>query len=223
MAKTLFPEGIAPLVEGYLRQSSAMHSHACPRQVLGIRMGLLAGRLLDIPVPQTEKRLLTIAETDGCAVDGIGVATNCWVGRRTLRIEDYGKVAATFVDTKTSRAVRIVPSEESRTAALAMGGGEGSRFERYLAGYMVLPEDLLFLTQPVELRTPVEKIISKMSKRAFCARCGEEINNEREVVNGGLTLCQSCAGHSYYGTLPEMAQARLVMDSDDDAHASHDH
>lgn len=72
-------------MEAYLRQSSEMHSHACPRQVLGIRMGILAGKLLDIPVPQTDKRLLTITETDGCAADGVSVATTCSVGRRTLR------------------------------------------------------------------------------------------------------------------------------------------
>jgi formylmethanofuran dehydrogenase subunit E len=45
--------------------------------------------------------LLTILETDGCAADGVSAATGCWVGRRTLRVEDFGKVAATFVDTQT--------------------------------------------------------------------------------------------------------------------------
>ena len=92
MAKIAIPEGIAPKVELSLRQSSEMHSHAWPRLVLSIRMGILAGKLLEIPVPQTDKRLLTIMETDGCAADGVSVATNCWVGRRPLRIEDYGKI-----------------------------------------------------------------------------------------------------------------------------------
>ena len=69
---------------------------------------------LGIEVPQTDKRLLTIVKTDGCDTDGIAVATGCYVGRRTMRVLDFGKVAATFVDTQTGWAVRVVPSSNSR-------------------------------------------------------------------------------------------------------------
>jgi formylmethanofuran dehydrogenase subunit E len=65
----------------------------------GVQMGRLAAELLGLDLPQSDKRLLTIVETDGCFTTGLSVATNCWVGRRTMRVEDYGKVAATFVDT----------------------------------------------------------------------------------------------------------------------------
>src|SRR5439155_26987565 len=84
-----------------LAATAALRHHLCPRQVIGARMGLLAGELLGLELPQADKRLLVIVETDGCAADGVAVACNCWVGRRTLRVEDYGKVAATFVDTHT--------------------------------------------------------------------------------------------------------------------------
>jgi formylmethanofuran dehydrogenase subunit E len=43
-------------------------------------MGLYAGEILNLDLPQSDKRLYTIMETDGCASDGIAVATNCWVG-----------------------------------------------------------------------------------------------------------------------------------------------
>ena len=51
-------------------------------------------------LPQTDKRLYTFVETDGCFADGVMVATGCSLGHRTLRLIDYGKVAATFVDTR---------------------------------------------------------------------------------------------------------------------------
>ena len=92
-----------------LEQSAAMHHHLCPRQVLGARLGLLAGAELGLSLPQSDKRLLTIVETDGCFVDGVSVATGCTVGHRTLRVEDYGKVAATCIDTQTGRALRLAP------------------------------------------------------------------------------------------------------------------
>ncbi|MBI3177949.1 MAG: formylmethanofuran dehydrogenase, partial [Chloroflexi bacterium] len=69
-----------------LEVSAALHRHLCPRQVLGVRMGMLAGEVLGLDLPQGDKRLFTIVETDGCASDGIATATNCWVGRRTLRV-----------------------------------------------------------------------------------------------------------------------------------------
>ena len=104
-------------LEQLLEELARSHKHLCPRQVLGVRMGLYGGELLGLPVPQTDKRLITFVETDGCAADGVSTATNCWVGRRTLRVLDYGKVAATFVDAQTGRAVRLAPRAEIRTQA----------------------------------------------------------------------------------------------------------
>jgi formylmethanofuran dehydrogenase subunit E len=181
-----------------LQASSALHRHLCPRQVLGVRMGLLAGECLGLAVPQANKRLYAIVETDGCAADGIAVATNCWVGRRTLRVEDLGKVAATFVDTQTGRAVRVVPRRAARLAARALAPEARNTWEAQLLGYQRLPAEQLLAAQPVSLKTPIEVLISRAGHRVQCERCGEEILNEREVRQAGRVLCRTCAGHGYY-------------------------
>lgn len=181
-----------------LEESAALHRHLCPRQVLGVRMGMLAGGVLGLELPQTNKRLFTIAETDGCAVDGISVAANCWVGRRTLRLEDYGKVAATFVDTHTGQAIRIVPCAEARSRAHAYAPEARNKWEAQLLGYQRMPTTELLTIQPVRLRTPIERLISRPGLKVICEICGEEIMNEREVHHEGATLCQACAGESYY-------------------------
>src|SRR5687768_11979454 len=93
-----------------LEKSAESHKHLCPRQILGVRMGLLAGDLLGLELPQKNKRLIVFVETDGCFVDGITVSTGCSMGHRTMRLMDYGKVAATFVDSQSNRAFRIAPS-----------------------------------------------------------------------------------------------------------------
>lgn len=185
-----------------LEETSQYHRHLCPRQVLGIRMGLLAGEALGLEVPQPldGKRLLTIAETDGCAADGLSVATNCWVGRRTLRIEDFGKVAATFVDTKTGQAVRVVPRNTSREDAQAFAPDARNKWEAMLLGYQRMPARDLLSLQPVILKTPIEKIISLPRYKAICEWCSEEIRNEREIVGEGIVLCRACAGYAYYTT-----------------------
>jgi len=186
-----------------LNASARLHRHLCPRQVLGVRMGLLAGEALDLDLPQSprSKRLLTIVETDGCAADGIAVATNCWVGQRTLRVEDYGKVAATFVDTQTQRALRIVPRGEARRLARTYAPEARNRWEAMLLGYQAMPWDELFSVQPVQLSIPVEKLVSQAGCKAQCELCDEEIINEREVYVAGSVLCRSCAGESYYQVL----------------------
>jgi formylmethanofuran dehydrogenase subunit E len=181
-----------------LDRSAALHRHLCPRQVLGVRMGRLAGKVLGLELPQTDKRLFTIAETDGCAVDGISVATDCWVGRRTLRVEDYGKVAATFVDTQTGRAIRIVPRADVRLRAGVYAPETRNKWEMQLLGYQRMPEAELLTVQGVQLKTPIERLISRPGLKAICEACGEEVLNEREVIHEGMTLCRACAGESYY-------------------------
>ena len=181
-----------------LRQSAELHRHLCPRQVLGVRMGLAAGQLLGMSLPQADKRLLTIVETDGCFTDGVAVATNCWVGRRTLRVLDYGKVAATFVDTQTGQARRMFPNSTARKQATCYAPEAHNRWEAMLLGYQRMPQELLLQWQAVELTTPVAVLLSRPGARARCDRCGEEILNEREVARGSLTLCRSCAGDGYY-------------------------
>ncbi len=186
-----------------LQACAALHHHLCPRQVLGVRMGLLAGEILGLDLPQSDKRLLTIVETDGCGADGIAVATGCWVGHRTMRIEDYGKVAATFVDTLTHRAVRIVPQTQSRQLACEYAPEAHSKWEAQLLGYQRMPAGELLSAQTVRLDMPVEQIISRAGERMTCESCGEEIMNERQVIRDGVVLCKSCAGSSYYSVVAE--------------------
>ena len=181
-----------------LEQSAALHRHLCPRQVLGVRMGLLAGKLLSLELPQAKKRLLTIVETDGCFADGVSTATNCWVGRRTLHVEDFGKVAATFVDTRTETAVRLFPLHHIRELAADYAPEAQNRWQGYLLGYQRMPDDLLFGRQSVVLIQPIKEIVSRAGARVNCDVCGEEILNEREVVREDAVLCQSCAGNGYY-------------------------
>ena len=188
----------SPTFEELLALSAQLHKHVCPRQVLGVRIGMAAGQWLGLTLPQTNKRLLTIAETDGCGVDGISVATGCWVGRRTLHIMDFGKMAATFVDTRDGRAVRIAPSAESRQRAAIAAPDAKNRWESYLLGYQRMTDEALLTIQPVELTLSVKHLISRAGVRVNCAQCGEEIINEREVSVNGEPWCKSCAGESYF-------------------------
>lgn len=185
-------------LDDLLTASATHHHRVCPRQVLGVRIGLMAGRAFEISLPQPEKRLLAIAETDGCFVDGISAATGCYVGRRTLRIEDYGKTAATFIDTLTEQSVRIAPHNNARELAWQYAPTAKNKWEAQLIGYQHIPDEFLFHWQRVKLTIPVKQIIGQAGKRVICEACGEEIINQREMVCEGSVLCKSCAGKSYF-------------------------
>lgn len=185
-------------LEEMLSASAALHHHLCPRQVLGVRMGLAGGRWLELTVPQTDKRLLVVVESDGCVIDGLAVATGCRVGRRTMRVLDFGKVAATFVDTVSGRAVRVVPQASARQQARDYAPEATNHWEAYLLGYQRMPDEALLQLQPVTLTVSLEKLLSKEGYRLQCESCGEEITNQREVVQDGRVLCRACAGECYY-------------------------
>ncbi len=185
-----------------LKLSSARHSHLCPRQVLGVRMGLagLAAISLEAPIPH--KAALVIIESDGCFSDGIEVATGAMMGHRTLRLADQGKIAATFANVTTGVAVRLSPRLDIRQRALAYAPDVKKKYYAQLKGYQIMPEVELFCFQEVTLNPSLEAIISRPGTRTKCAQCGEEIINARQVFANGVALCKTCAGIGYYRLKP---------------------
>jgi len=191
-----------PDIAELLKLSSFRHSHLCPRQVIGVRMALAGAAALALDLPRQDKRLLVIAETDGCFIDGLEVAANVSAGHRTLRIEDYGKVAATFVDTQSGKSFRLAPRANVRDLAYQFAPNEPRHYFAQLQSYQVMPDDVLFSVVPVTLAVSIEQIVSRPGVRVNCCLCGEEIINEREIVYQGQVYCRACLGQGYYLTRP---------------------
>lgn len=185
-------------IQHLLDISARDHSHLCPRQILGVRIGLAGLSALGFDDPPTGKRLLIITETDGCFADGLSASTNCTIGHRTLRVEDYGKVAAVFVDVNTGRAVRVAPALDIRQLAYEYASDEMRHYFAQMQAYQIMPDEEMFTVNEVQLAISIESIVSRPGIRVNCDVCGEEIMNEREVKQDGLNLCRACAGNSYY-------------------------
>lgn len=191
-----------------LQLSSSRHNHLCPRQVLGARVGLAGVVALGLALPRRDKRLLVFVETDGCFADGVEAATGCTVGHRTLRVVDYGKIAAVFVDVQTEQAVRVAPQLDVRQRAYAYAPYERRHYFAQLHAYQIMPEHELLSVEPVHLTLAVQAIVSRPVRTA-CARCGEEIINQREVLVDGQPYCLACTYGGYY--LPEAAQPGVPL------------
>jgi len=187
----------------YMALAEQAHGHICAGQILGLRMAMHGLRLLglDDPTGAHRKRLVTFIEIDRCATDAIPVVTGCRLGKRALKFRDFGKVAATFCDLETDRAVRLVALERSKQRASEMFPEIAGRNAQQMAAYRVLPDAELFSAKWVRVQLSPQELPGYKGERAICAECGEGINFERQVVRDGSVLCKSCAGERYYEPL----------------------
>ena len=190
-------------LDEYLRDAEQAHGHLCAGQVLGVRLAMLGMAKLGIDDPhgKDRKRLVTFVEIDRCATDAVAVVTGCRLGKRVLKFRDWGKVAATFVDVTTGKAVRIAAKESSKALACQMHPEVENKNGQQMLAYREISDDDLFTTQWVKVELPPEEFPGYKGERIVCEMCGEGINFRREVRREGKVLCRGCAGESYYQAL----------------------
>ncbi|MGC2695583.1 MAG: FmdE family protein [Candidatus Angelobacter sp.] len=187
-------------LQEYLDDAAVAHGHLCAGQVLGVRMAMLGLKKLGLEDPQGKdrKRIVTFVEIDRCATDAVMVVTGCRLGKRALKFRDWGKVAATFVDVETGKAVRIAARESSKALAKSMHPEIENKNEQQMLAYREMPDEQLFQAQWVHVELPPEEFPGYKGERIVCAHCGEGINFKREVRLGSKVLCRACAGERYY-------------------------
>lgn len=182
-------------LEELLRQAETAHGHLCAGQVLGVRMALLGLARLGIADPHgaDRKRLVTYVEIDRCATDAIGLVTGCRLGKRALKFRDWGKMAATFVDLGSGRAIRIIALENTRELAARLYPHLETKSRQQLQAYRELPDAELFHEQWVRVDIDPADLPGQSRDRVVCQRCAEGVNFGRFTVVDGESLCLTCA------------------------------
>ena len=191
-------------IETLLKECERLHGHMCAGQLLGTRMALLGCRLLDIDDPRgaDRKKLIVWVEIDRCMTDAISAVTGVRLGKRSLKYVDYGKVAATFLNTETKRAVRIVALESSRALADDRYSQIADKRTRQFRAYSEASDDELFKTELVSLELRDFDAPGSPRSRVICSVCEEGVNDGREVIDdNGDALCRGCYHGSYYSKL----------------------
>ena len=178
--------------EALLEESVRVHGHLCPGQVLGVRMSIVGLREADISDPKgaDRKNIIAFVEMDRCATDAVQSVTGCSMGKRTMKFVDYGKMAATFVNLRTGRAVRVLAREESREQAAALFPDISDKHKAQLEAYKVMAERDLFEAIRVEVELKPEDMPGRPLSRVRCQQCGEHVQER--------VLCRSCAQGGYY-------------------------
>ncbi|HZH29326.1 MAG TPA: FmdE family protein [Pyrinomonadaceae bacterium] len=190
-----------PPLEILLSECEAVHGHICPGQVLGVRMALTGCKLIGLEDPRgtDRKKLIVWVEIDRCMTDALSAVTGVRLGRRSLKYFDYGKVAATFLNTETGLAVRVAALDSSRALADARYASLESKKERQMAAYREASEAELFKVETVRVDLRETDAPGRPKTRRTCERCLEGVNDGREIeVEGGEVLCRPCARGGYY-------------------------
>lgn len=187
--------------EQLLAVSVRTHGHLCPGQVLGVRMSMLGLREAGIgdPKGKDRKHVIVFVEMDRCATDAVQSVTGCTLGHRTMKFMDYGKMAATYVNLRTGKAVRVVARDDSRDRARALFLGVGDKHKAQLEAYKIMTDEDLFTVTEVTVDLKPEDMPGRPLRRVQCESCGEHVQDMREVIRDGSVLCRACAGQAYYG------------------------
>jgi formylmethanofuran dehydrogenase subunit E len=185
--------------EQLLEKSTKIHGHICAGQVIGVRMSMIGLREIGIDDPKGQRKdFYVLVEIDRCATDAIQTVTGCSLGKRSLKWLDYGIMAATFVNLKTGKAVRITALEESRETSKKYCPKIGDKYKQQLEAYRIMPEAELFKVQKVRVAVPEEDMPGRPKRRVQCERCGDWVQDCREVMQDGKPLCKPCALGHYY-------------------------
>ncbi len=192
--------------EQLLEESVKIHGHLCPGQVLGVRMSMLGLKKIGIEDAKGKdrKNIYVFVEIDRCATDAVQSVTGCSPGKRTLKLLDYGKMAATFVNLKTGktgsnqfRAVRIFAKEESKNKAKNYFPDIEDKYKCQTAAYKVMPDEELFKWKEVKVKIPDQDMPGRPLRRVRCDECGEHIQDMREIYKNNKVLCKACAGRAH--------------------------
>ncbi len=183
-----------------------MHGASCARLAIGTRMAMAGLKAIGVEDPKGEDRskVLVFVEIDRCVSDAIMAVTGCRPGTRTMRILDYGKVAATFLNLAEGKAVRVsVGNWESKgrhsrdTKSVPPASPPASRSEPFMS----LSDRELFRMEDVDVILRPEDMPGDMVWQTRCQRCGETVMDMKSVNRDGSILCKPCAeGTAYYAS-----------------------
>jgi formylmethanofuran dehydrogenase subunit E len=187
--------------ETLLSASAEAHGHLCPGQVVGVRMATLGCRLIGLDEPTRRdqiKKLIVYVEMDRCAADAIAHVTGVKLGRRSLKFVDYGIMAATFLNLETSRAFRILSTEEARDLTEVYAPEIDILAARQLEAYKRMPDNVLFRVQKVRIHINEWDIPGPTRRKIICSRCGQVIRDGREVMQNNEPICRPCSDRCYF-------------------------
>lgn len=177
-----------------LEAAVRFHGHLCLGQVLGV---LLAEKGLGLVRTDDTRKLIVISENDRCIADALQIVTGTRLGRRSFKLNDLGKMAATFCNLETGKAYRVFVKGrklESRDYHAMSSAAQ----KRFIDEMLCAKLDDVIGYEKVIVEFRPEELPGKPQIRVACDACGEKVMDGKHVEVSGRNLCRTCAQGSYY-------------------------
>ena len=141
---------------------------------------------------RTGRSLIVFVEMDRCATDAVQSVTGCSLGKRTMKFMDYGKMAATFLNLKTGKAMRFSPARIRGIRQRNHFPDIENKYAAQLEAYKIMSDEELFDVMEVNVcNTGPRTCRGRPMRRVQCDSCGEHVQDMREVYRDGKVLCSS--------------------------------
>lgn len=168
--------------EYLVEKAKLFHGHLCSGLYIGVRMAVFAEKLLGID--SEEEYFMVEMETDRCPSDGVLAASNLSIGRRRVKMFDYGKCAARFYDSRTGKGVRLRFKSDLMPKT-------GDDIVEFFSG---VEDENLFLVEEISREYHDCDLPGPMMSEVICIDCGETVQDHREVEYDGHVFCRPCYG-----------------------------
>jgi formylmethanofuran dehydrogenase subunit E len=176
-------------LKAQLERCVSYHGHYCTGQILGVR---IAVKGLELAACESPRDLIVVIENDRCIADAIQVVTGTRIGRRTMKLIPYGRMAATFVNLASSRAFRVNVHVPDRCCE-----GSGATDESFLT----MPDEELLRWREVHARFSSHELPGRPQRVVRCSTCGEKVFDFRDLPSPSGPQCAACANGAYYTDL----------------------
>jgi formylmethanofuran dehydrogenase subunit E len=174
-----------------LRKTHEFHGHICAGIIIGVRLARAGLSYLGIDDPVENRDFMVYCEIDRCLTDAVQCVTGLSLGKRRLKLREYGKMAASFVDMNTGKGIRLV----------CYGHINAPEDVDLVEFWSAFPDEEIFKTEPVFIDIPPEDKPGKPLRSVACSVCGEKIMDAKDVTVDGKPMCKACAHGAYYQKL----------------------
>jgi len=136
------------LKTGLLKSAVRFHGHLGPYLVLGLRIGLLAVRVLQPRGPHELSATVWTNRSppESCMLDGIQVSCGCTLGKGNLHVKNASQVQARF--RKGDRSLLMKPTWETARLLTISGTTSQNRLQKMALSICSMPDQELLVVKP---------------------------------------------------------------------------
>jgi formylmethanofuran dehydrogenase subunit E len=171
--------------------------------VLGVH---LAERGMEVIGTNDPKKMIVYVENDRCIADAIQILTGTRLGRRSMKLMNYGKMAATFINTQTGASYRVWVSGKINEMIGKVDLPKEDKKKQYEL-VLQLPSDDVVSVQKVVVNIPPEEMPGKPKRTVICVQCGEKVMDGKDITTPEGSKCLACSQGSYYSISKENSNA----------------